>query len=65
MPSWPLRGRAGRFLALLAEADRSRALTVRRLYHDALRDLWPRVRRKLVLANDEPIDLSILGVEPR
>jgi modulator of FtsH protease HflK len=57
------RGRAGRFLALLDEADRSRALTVRRLYLDALRDLWPRVRRKLVLTPDEPIDLSILGLE--
>src|SRR5439155_9334449 len=33
------RGRADRFLALLAEADRSRPLTVRRLYLDALRDL--------------------------
>jgi membrane protease subunit HflK len=57
------RSSAVRFLSLLAEADRSRALTVRRLYLDTLRDLWPRVRRKLVLTPDEPIDLSILGVE--
>jgi membrane protease subunit HflK len=55
------RGRADRFLALLAEAEKSRALTVRRLYLDALRDLLPRVRRKLVLTPDEPLDLSILG----
>jgi membrane protease subunit HflK len=57
------RSRAGRFLALLAEADRARPLTVRRLYLDALRDLWPRVKRKIVLTPGEPIDLSILGVE--
>jgi membrane protease subunit HflK len=55
------RGRAGRFLALLTEAGKTRGLTVRRLYLDALRDLLPRVRRKLVLTPDEPIDLSILG----
>jgi modulator of FtsH protease HflK len=58
------RSKADRFLALQAEAGRSRALTVRRLYLDALRDLWPRVKRKLVLTPDEPVDLSILGVEP-
>jgi membrane protease subunit HflK len=57
------RSHASRFLALLAEAERSRSLTVRRLYRDALRDLLPRVRRKLVLTPDEPVDLSILGVE--
>jgi modulator of FtsH protease HflK len=55
------RARAERFLALLAEADKSRPLTVRRLYRDALRDLLPRVRRKLLLTPDEPIDLSIFG----
>ena len=32
------RAQAGRFLALLAEADRSRPLTVRRLYRDALQE---------------------------
>jgi membrane protease subunit HflK len=58
------RSGSSRFLALLGEADRSRRLTVRRLYHDALRDLLPRVRRKLVLTPEEPIDLSILGVGP-
>ncbi|HEX8202459.1 MAG TPA: hypothetical protein VF590_18425, partial [Isosphaeraceae bacterium] len=57
------RGRADRFLALLAEAGRSRPLTVGRLYRDALRDLLPKVRRKLVLAPEEPVDLSILGAE--
>jgi membrane protease subunit HflK len=58
------RSRAGRFVALLGEADRSRRMTVRRLYLDALRDLLPRVQRKLVLTPEEPIDLSILGIGP-
>jgi membrane protease subunit HflK len=53
------RSRADRFLTLLAEADRARALTVRRLYIDMLRELLPRVKRKLVLTPEEPIDLSI------
>jgi hypothetical protein len=59
----PSRGQAERVLALLAEADRSRALTVRRLYRDALRDLLPRVRRKVLLTPEEPVDLSLFGVE--
>lgn len=55
------RGQAERFLALLAEADRSRLLTVRRLYRDALRDLLPKVRRKVLLTPDEPVDLGLFG----
>ena len=57
------RGRADRFVALLAEADRSRRLTVRRLYLDGLRDGLARVRRKVLLTPDEPIDLSLFGPE--
>ena len=56
---------AERFLGLLAEADRSRALTVRRLYRDALRDLLPRVRRKILMTPDEPVDLGLFGTGPR
>ncbi len=59
------RGEADRFLALLAEADRSRPLTVRRLYRDALRDLLPRVRRKVLMAPDGPVDLGLFGPPPR
>ncbi|MCA1685888.1 MAG: hypothetical protein LC745_07845, partial [Planctomycetia bacterium] len=55
------RSRAGRFLAILAEARSARGLTVRRLYLDAVRDLLPRVGRKLVLTPDEPLDLSLFG----
>jgi membrane protease subunit HflK len=54
------RSKAGRFLTLLAETEKARALTVRRIYLDALRELLPRVRRKLVLGADEVLDLSIL-----
>jgi membrane protease subunit HflK len=59
------RGQAERFLALLAEADRSRSLTVRRLYRDALRDLLPKVRRKVLMTPDEPVDLGLFGTNPK
>ncbi len=57
------KARASRFLSLLAEAERSRRLTVRRLYLDSLHDLLPKVRRKILLTPDEPVDLSLFGVE--
>lgn len=57
------RSRAARFEALLTEANRARPLTVRRLYFDTLRTLLPKVRRKIVLTPDEPVDLSLFGVE--
>lgn len=56
--------RADRFESLLIESRRDRALTVGRLYRDALSELLPRVRRKVVLGQEGPIDLSILGVSP-
>ena len=59
------RGQADRFLGLLAEADRSRSLTVRRLYRDALRDLLPKVRRKVLMTPDEPVDLGLIGSGPK
>ena len=55
--------RATRFLALLAEADRSRGMTIRRLYAAALRDLLPRVKRKLVVSAEDAPDLSLIGGE--
>jgi membrane protease subunit HflK len=58
------RARADRFLALLAEARKSRRLTTLRLYYDTLRVVLPRLRRK-VLAPDETLDLSILGAPGR
>jgi modulator of FtsH protease HflK len=59
------RGQSERFLALLAEADRSRTLTIRRLYRDALRDLLPKVRRKVLMTLDEPVDLGLFGTNPK
>jgi membrane protease subunit HflK len=58
------KSRVGRFESLLAEANRERPLTVRRLYLDTLRELLPKVRRKIVLAPDEAVDLSLYGLEP-
>jgi membrane protease subunit HflK len=58
------QARAERFQTLLDECRRDRSLTVERLYRDGLKDLFPRVRRKLVLGPDETFDLSILGVAP-
>jgi membrane protease subunit HflK len=55
---------AQRFHGLLDEARRSRRLTVQRLYLDALRDLLPRIRRKVLLTPDEPLDFSLYGAEP-
>jgi membrane protease subunit HflK len=55
------RSRATRFLMLQAEAEQARALTFRRIYLEAVRELLPKVRRKIVLTPDEPLDLSILG----
>jgi len=54
------KARVARFSALLTEAAASRRLTVRRLYLDTLRELWPKVRRKLIMTPEEPVDLSIL-----
>jgi membrane protease subunit HflK len=53
--------RAERFASLLAESRRAPRLTATRLYHDTLRTVLPRLRRKIVTP-DEPLDLSILGV---
>ncbi|MFO0951757.1 MAG: protease modulator HflK [Isosphaeraceae bacterium] len=55
------RARAARFVALVESTLPNRPLAVRRLYHDTLRELLPRVGRKLVLAPEEPVDLSVLG----
>ncbi len=59
------RARSGRFLGLLDAAAPARRLTIRRLYLDALRELLPRIRHKIVLTPDEPLDLSILGASPK
>lgn len=54
---------ARRFLALLDEARRSRSLTIRRIYLDAMASLLARVRRKVVLPPGDAVDLTVLGVD--
>jgi membrane protease subunit HflK len=56
------RADADRFLALLAEARRSRELTVRRLYIETVQSLLGRVRRKLILPPGDSLDLTVLGL---
>jgi membrane protease subunit HflK len=58
------RARALRFTNLLAEANRSRRLTVRRLYLDALQEFLPRLKRKVLMTPEEPVDLGIIGNTP-
>ena len=55
------KARASGFAMLLAEYRRDPSRTVRGLYVDAIKRLWPRVRRSLILTPDEPLDLSIFG----
>lgn len=54
--------RADRFSALRNEAQRDRKLTAERLYRDTLRALLPGIGRKVVIGDDQPIDLSVLGI---
>jgi membrane protease subunit HflK len=51
---------ASRFAALAEAARADRALTVRRLHAEALRALLPNVRRTVVLAPGEPLDLTLM-----
>jgi membrane protease subunit HflK len=57
------RAEAHRFSALMAEAQRSRALTIRRLYIESLQALLNRVQRKLILPTGDAVDLTVLGVQ--
>jgi membrane protease subunit HflK len=56
------RAEAQHFLALFAAAQRSRSLTVRRLYIESIQALLDRVKRKLILPPGESIDLTVLGL---
>jgi membrane protease subunit HflK len=55
------RAEAQHFLVLMAEAQRSRDLTIRRLYIETLQGLLDRVRRKLILPAGDSLDLTVLG----
>jgi membrane protease subunit HflK len=56
------QSQAQRFNVLLAEAERSRALTMRRLYVETLQGLLAGVKHKLILPPGDAIDLTVLGV---
>lgn len=51
---------AVRFEALAEAAGADRVQTIRRLHGDALRQLLPRVKRTIVLAPGEPLDLTLM-----
>jgi modulator of FtsH protease HflK len=55
------RAQADRFNVLLAEAERSRSLTMRRLYIETLQVLLACVKNKLILPPGDAIDLTVLG----
>jgi membrane protease subunit HflK len=54
---------AEQFIALLAEAQRARSLTIRRIYIDSLRDLLDQVKGKIVLPPGDSVDLTVLGIQ--
>jgi modulator of FtsH protease HflK len=56
------RAQAQRFNLLLGEAERSRTLTMRRLYIETLQGLLAGVKNKLILPPGDAIDLTVLGV---
>lgn len=57
------KAQAGRFLALLNEAGRSRSLTIQRIYVETLKSLLGTVRRKVVVPPGDVVDLTVFGVE--
>jgi membrane protease subunit HflK len=56
---------AQRFHILQAEVQRSRSLTVRRLYIETMQSLLDGVKSKLVLPPGGEVDLTVLGVDDR
>jgi membrane protease subunit HflK len=57
-------GEAERFERMLAEYQRSPALTASRLYWDAMSEILPRLRAKLLVDRGQPLDLSVFGTDP-
>lgn len=58
------QGEAARFEKLLAEYERSPALTARRLYLETMADVLPKLRAKLIVDSNSPLDLSIIREAP-
>lgn len=59
------RGEADRFTKVLAEARKDPLATRRRLYLEALAELMPRFRRKVVATSGKDLDLSLFVDEGR
>lgn len=59
------QGEAARFEKLLAEYQRSPMLTAHRLYLEAMADVLPKLRSKLIVDTGSPLDLSIIREAPR
>jgi len=57
------RAEGQRFIVLLAEAGRSRSLTMCQLYIESLKDLLAQVKNKLILSPGDAVDLTVLGVK--
>jgi membrane protease subunit HflK len=57
------QGEAERFATLLAEYHRSPALTATRLYLEAMAQILPKLRSKLIIDGESEVDLSILREE--
>jgi membrane protease subunit HflK len=59
------QGEADRFEKLLAEYQRSPALTARRLYLETMAETLPKFRAKLIVDSETELDLSIIREEKR
>ncbi len=57
------RAEADRFALLAAEAERSRVLTMRRVYIESVQALLDRVKRKIVVPAGGDLDLTVLGIK--
>ncbi len=58
------RGEAERFTRVLAEARKDPEATRRRLYLEALAELLPRFRRKVIVEPGQSVDLSLFADDP-
>ncbi len=57
----PARGEAERFTRVLAEARRAPDLVRRRLLLEALAELLPRFRRKVIVAPGQALDIGLVN----
>lgn len=58
-------GEADRFEKMLVEYQRAPELTARRIYWDAMAEIMPRLKSKLLLDRGQKLDLTVFGNEER